>query len=195
MKEFRLFVITVFVFSVSGIHAQGLHLGLKAGANVAQLSGRAFNDGFQWGFSAGAFAEVNLTSKWGVQPELLFSQNQTQTANGFEEIIPQGYNNLKVTLNYLSIPILLSYKPIPVLSLQIGPQFGILMNPGVTVANSTANAFKSGDFAMVGGAQVNLGPVKAGVRYVYGLTNLNNVNNADSWKTQNFQIYMGLRIF
>jgi hypothetical protein len=195
MKELRLLLMIVFIFSLSHTEAQGLHLGVKAGANIAKLSGRAFSDGFQWGFSAGAFAELNVTSKWGIQPEVLFSQTQTQTANAFEEIIPQGYNDLKVTLNYISIPILLSYRPIPILSLQIGPQFGILMNPDVTVANNTVNAFKSGDFAMVGGAQVNLGPVKGGVRYILGLTNINDVNNADTWKTQNFQIYLGLRLF
>jgi hypothetical protein len=195
MKKARFLFFAVFILAGSRIQAQGFHLGVKAGANIAKVNGRAFSDGFQWGYCVGAFAELNVSSKWGVQPEVLFSQTNTQTATSFEEIIPTGFNDVKVNLDYLTIPILLSYKPIPLLSLQIGPQFGILMNSNQTVAGNGKNAFKSGDFSMVGGAQMNLGPVKAGARYILGLTNINDVNNVDTWNTQNFQLYIGLRLF
>jgi hypothetical protein len=195
MKKLSIHFLVVFVFAITRIHAQGFHLGIKAGTNISQITGRSFDQGFQWGFSVGAFSELNFTGKWGIQPEVLFNQTNTQTASNFNDIYEQGINSRNVTLNYLCIPILLSWKPIPLLSIQVGPQFGILMNTNENITTNGVNAFKSGNFSLVGGAQLNLGGFKAGARYVYGLTNLNDVTNADTWKNQNFQLYIGLRIF
>jgi Outer membrane protein beta-barrel domain len=196
MKKFCLILFVVLGFSVSRTRAQGFHLGIKAGTNLSDITGRSFSDGFQWNFMAGAFAELNFTSNWGIQPELLFSQTTTQTAYNFDEVYEQGINGQAVKLNYMSIPILLTYKlPIPILSLQLGPQFGILMNTSENITYNGANAFKSGDFSMVIGAQVNAGAFKAGARYVYGFTNIDDVTNADSWKSRTIQLYVGFRIF
>lgn len=199
MKKAGLFMIAVIVLSVSGVSAQGFHLGVKAGANLSSINGRSFDDGFNWGFMAGAFAELNVTSMWGIQPELLFSQTKTQTASDFSTIVNEagnvGINGQSVSLNYLSIPILLSVKPIPILSLQLGPQFGILMNTSQNITSNGKNAFKSGDFSIVGGAQVNLGGLKAGARYIFGLSNIDDVTSVDTWNNRTIQFYVGFRIF
>ncbi len=195
MKKVSMLVFAVLVLSASYTQAQGFHLGIKGGTNLSEINSRSFNNGFQWGFSAGAFTELNFTSKWGLQPELLFSQTNTQTANNFNDIYLNGINSQNVSLNYMNIPVLLSWKPIPLLSIQLGPQFGILMNTSETITTNGSNAFKSGDFSVVGGAQVNLGGFIAGARYVSGVTDINNVTSADTWKNENFQLYIGLRIF
>lgn len=194
MKKVFFLVLVISILSVSCIQAQSFHFGIKAGTNLSQISGRSFNDGFQWGFSAGGFAELNFNSKWGIQPELLFNQTKTQTASNFNEVFDEGFNSTNVSLNYLSIPILASYKILPILSIQVGPQFGILMSTSQDITSNASKAFKSGDFSMVGGAQVNIGGFKAGARYVYGITNIDNVTNVDTWKNQNIQLYIGFRI-
>jgi hypothetical protein len=196
MKKVCFLLFAVTLFSISRIQAQGFHLGIKAGTNISQLTGRSFDEGFQWNFMAGAFAELNITDNWGIDPELLFSQTTTQTASNFDDVYEQGINSRGVKLNYLSIPVLVTYKlPLPILSLQLGPQFGILMNTSENITTNGTNAFKSGDFSMVVGAQVNLGAFKAGARYVYGFTNLDAVTNVDEWKNRTVQLYVGLRIF
>ena len=196
MKKFCLFLLATIVFSTFRSQAQGFHLGIKAGTNITELTGRSFDEGFQWNFMAGAFAELDFTSHWGIQPEVLFSQTTTQTASDFNDVYEEGINSRGVKLNYLNIPILLTYKlPLPILSLQLGPQFGILMNSSENITTNGTNAFKSGDFSMVVGAQVNLGPFKGGARYVYGFTNIDDVTNVDSWKSRTIQLYVGLRIF
>jgi hypothetical protein len=194
MKKVCFLVLVVSILFASRIQAQSFHFGIKAGTNLSQITGRSFDDGFQWGFSAGGFAEINFNSRWGIQPELLFNQTKTQTASDFNEVFDEGFNSTSVSLNYLSIPILASYKILPILSIQVGPQFGILMSTSQDITSSASKAFKSGDFSMVGGAQVNIGGFKAGVRYVYGFTNLDNVTNVDTWKNQNIQLYIGFRI-
>jgi Outer membrane protein beta-barrel domain len=195
MKKVCYLVFLVSILSVTTIRAQSFHLGVKVGTNLSEISGRSFKDGFQWGFTAGAFAELNIDKKWGIQPELLFNQTKTQTSNDFYTIIPNGFYSTDVNLNYLTIPVLLTFRPIPVLSFQLGPQFGILMSTSQTLTNPPSDVFKTGDFSIVGGAQVNIGFFKAGARYVSGLTNLNKqAPGVDSWKNESIQIYVGFRI-
>ncbi len=199
MKKLIFLTIAVFIISVSNIQAQGFHLGIKAGTNVAEMTGRSFDEGFQWNFMAGAFAELNFSHHWGIQPELLFSQTTTQTASDFDDVYEEGINSRGVKLNYLTIPILLTYKlPVEIISLQAGPQFGILMNTSDNITTNAGNAFKSGEFSMVLGAQVNLGGFKGGARYIYGFTNvadISSIESVDSWKSRTIQLYIGLRIF
>jgi hypothetical protein len=196
MKKAVVLLITLFSICNSHILAQGLHIGIKAGTNNSLLTGNSFSDGFNWSFMAGAFAEINFTSSWGIQPEVLFSQVTSQTAHNFTEVYDEGVNSKDIKLQYLNIPILLTYKlPIPILSLQLGPQFGTLLNNNSSITTNGKNAFKSGDFSMVAGAQVNLLMFKGGIRYVYGITNINNITDADTWKTRTIQLYVGIRIF
>src|SRR4051812_46044515 len=141
MKKVIFVILPVFIFSVSNTKAQGFHLGIKAGTNVSQITGRSFDEGFQWNFMAGGFAEINFSSHWGIQPELLFSQTSTQTASNFDDIYEEGINNRNVKLNYMTIPILLTYKlPLPIISLQAGPQFGILLNTSDNITTNAGNA-------------------------------------------------------
>ncbi|HYF33599.1 MAG TPA: porin family protein [Chitinophagaceae bacterium] len=189
-----LLLLSMIITSLS--FAQGFHMGVKGGANVGKIDGKSFQEEFRHGYNLGAFAEINFNKKWGVQPEVLWNQTNTRTSNDFNEIYPHGIADVRnVKLNYLSIPILLSYRPIKPLSLQVGPQFGVLIDQDKNLLQNGTEAFKSGDFSMVGGAQLNLGGFKAGARYVVGLNNLNDIDNQDKWKSQGFQAYVGFRLF
>ena len=183
------------IFSVTLSQAQGFHIGAKGGVNINKIAGRSFNDEFDYGYSLGGFVDLDFSKKWGLQPELMWSQSKTKTATNINDIYPEGINSTDVTLNYLSIPVLLSYKPIPLLSLQAGPQFGILLNQTQNFVYNVQDAFKKGDFSLVGGAQVNLGGFVVGARYFIGLTNINDISNEDKWTNQGIQAYIGLRIF
>jgi len=182
---------------IAGLHsqAQGFHLGIKAGANLFKVDGESFSQEFQFGYMAGAFTQLYFTKKWGIQPELNFNQTNYRTGNSFSAVVPDGVNDVKGKLNWLTIPVLVSYRPIPILSLLAGPQYGILLNQDEHLINNAGDAFKKGDFALVGGAQLNLGPVMAGARYVVGLTNINDVTNQATWRNEGWQLYTGFRIY
>jgi hypothetical protein len=182
-------------FAVIQSRAQGVHLGVKAGANIFKVDGQGYDQGFHFGYNLGAFANLNFTSSWGIQPELLWNQTNYRTGTQFSSIYPDGVNDVKGKLNYLSIPILLSYKPIPLLSLQAGPQFGILLNQDKNLVDNGKDAFKKGDFSLVGGAQLNIANIVVGGRYVIGLTDIKDLPNGDKWKNQGFQVYAGFRFF
>lgn len=196
VRKSLLLSFVLLIFSVMNTQAQGFHLGVKAGANILKVNGQSFDQGFQFGYNLGAFAELNFTSKWGIQPELLFNQTNYKTGNNFSSIYQGiGISDVKGKMNYFSIPVLLSYKPIPLLSLQAGPQFGILLNNDESLVNNGKDAFKKGDVSLVLGAQLNILQLKVGARYIAGLSNINDLGNSESWKNTGFQIYAGFRIF
>jgi hypothetical protein len=175
--------------------AQGFHLGVKAGANIFKIDGQSYDSKFNFGYNVGAFSEINFTSHLGIQPEVMFNQTNYRTGSNFTSIYPDGTNDLKGKLNYLSIPVLLSIRPVKIISILVGPQFGILLNGDEHVTSSAKDAFKKGDFSMVGGAQLNLAALKVGARYVIGLTDINDLGSSEKWKNQGFQVYAGFRIF
>jgi hypothetical protein len=174
----------------------GFHMGVKGGANIQKIDGKSFEEEFRHGYNLGAFAEIDFNKKWGIQPEVLWNQTNTRTTSDFNDIYPHGIADVRnVKLNYLSIPILLTYRPIKPLSLQVGPQFGVLIDQDRSLLENGGDAFKKGDFSMVGGAQLNIAAFKVGARYQVGLNNINDIDNRDKWKSQGFQIYAGLRLF
>jgi outer membrane protein with beta-barrel domain len=194
-KSIALAIILV-IFTATGSYAQSFHWGLKAGTNLFKVSGRSMDGKVQAGLSAGAFAELNLNSKWGLQPELLFNQTQTNTSADFNAIY-QGASFTGVQLNYISLPVLVAYKPVPELTLLLGPQYGYLVNQttGLLPQQPNKDAFKKSDLDIVFGAQLNLGKFRIGARYSVGATNINGINDSDVWKNQGgFQFHLGYRL-
>lgn len=182
-------------FTVMNTQAQGFHLGVKAGANIFKIDGQSYDNEFKFGYNVGAFAEINFNKHIGIQPEVMFSQTNYRTGDHFSDIYGGSANDYEGKLNYLSIPLLLNIRPIPLLSILVGPQYSILLNQDQHLTVQAKNAFKTGDFAMVGGAQLNLSGLKVGARYVIGLSDINDLGSEEKWKNQGFQVYAGFRIF
>lgn len=174
------------------------HIGVKGGANVTKIDGQSFKDQFKYGYHLGGFAEIGLGGKLGLQPEVLFNQYSTTVDSNFKHIYQNVFNssyNSNVKLNYLSVPILLTYKLIGnFLTLQAGPQFAVLIDQNKTLLQNGGNAFKHGDFSMLGGAQVKIANFRFTGRYVVGLSNINDIDNQDKWKSQGFQLSVGLAL-
>lgn len=169
---------------------QSFKLGLKVGTDIKKLSGKSFDDQFSYGYHVGAFAQLGLNSRLGIQPEVYFSQVNIDTTSNFRAI-HEFKQVSKIQLKYLTIPILVNYNPNKYLSLQAGPQFGILMEKGNTLVQNGKEAFKKGDFSMVAGAQLNISKIRLYGRYGVGLSNLNDIDNRDKWKTQTIQLGLG----
>lgn len=174
------------------------HIGAKAGANITKVDGKSFKDEFRYGYSLGGFMEIRAGNKFVIQPEVLFNQYSTTLDSNFKNIYQGVFNNSaqsNVKLNYLSIPILINYKLIgSFLSLQAGPQFSVLMSDNKNLLQNGAEAFKNGEFSMLGGVQLKLGMLRVNGRYMVGLNNINDIDNQDEWKNQGFQVSVGLAL-
>jgi outer membrane protein with beta-barrel domain len=193
MKTKTLGLLAIALITGSVSFAQGV--GFKAGTNITKIDGKGFKDEFRYGYSLGGLAALYFNNKWGIQPEVLWNQYQTKTSNDFDEVIPNGTNDLKnVKLNYLSIPLLLNFRPASFITFQAGPQFGVLINKDQGLLKNGQQAFKSGDLSMLGGVQLNFGGLRVGGRYQVSLNSISDLDNSSDWKNQGFQIYAGLRI-
>jgi hypothetical protein len=181
---------------LNSIQAQGIKLGVKVGANLSDVSGVNFKDGFKFGYHAGFFSELMLTKKFGIQPEILFNETNLRVGDSLGSL----YNGISITdiakvkLQYISIPILLDYKPIPFLTLQAGPQFGILMNQTKPLSANAKEAFKKGDLSLLLGAQLNVFKFRVYARYAVGLADINDFDNKEKWNSQTVQLGLGLAL-
>lgn len=181
------------LFSVA--NAQGFAAGLKLGTNVNKIQGQSFNDKFTYGYGAGGFVQVGLGKKWGVQVEGVFNQVNADTSDQFSQLYKIDAAKItSIKLNYLSIPILLNYHLSKGIVLQAGPQYGILLSQSKNILENGKDAFRTGDFSMLGGLQLQFSSIRIYGRYAVGLTNLNDIDNKDKWKNQSIQLGVGFAI-
>ncbi len=192
MKTKLLLAIAISIIS-STAFAQKFQLGFKGGATVNKLTGKTFKEEFSFGYHLGGFFSVGLGKKFAVQPEVLINQINVDTSSSFSSLYK--FNKISnVQLKYLTIPVLLNYNANKLITLQAGPQFGVLMNKGNTFIENGKNAFKTGDFAIVGGVQLNISSFKFYGRYTVGLNNINDIDNKDKWKNQSIQLGVGFKL-
>lgn len=197
MKHLFLALIAITSISIGANAQSGFRLGVKGGANLNQVEGASFNDGFAFSYHLGGFAEIDFSKKLGIQPEVLWNQSKTTYGTGLSNVYQPLLNptaSKDITLNYLSIPILLRYNIGNMLTLNAGPQFGILLNKDKNLLQNGEQAFTNGDFGMVAGLQVNLKTLRLYGRYNIGLKNINDIDQKDKWTNQQIQLGVGLRL-
>jgi hypothetical protein len=125
----------------------------------------------------------------------LLSQTKLETnpsimdVSGNRLLQPETYH-----LNYLSIPLLVEYRPFGALALQAGPQYSIMMDQKKDGIGNATMAFKSGEFAFLGGAKFNFGGFFAYGRYVVGLQDINEIQDNSKWRTTQWQLGIGMSL-
>ena len=178
------------LFVSEGAMAQKINFGVKAGLNLSTW--KVDNSEFKPGFHAGAFAKIKINKLFAIQPEVLysmegnvFSEDETTTVLGKEYFVNA---TSRIAVRKLNVPVMFQITPLPILTVEAGPQFGFNLAmksreifetnvPGVPNYDETTtwdsemyNMFELG-FGV--GAQVNLtGNISLGARYVFGITPL-----------------------
>lgn len=156
--------------------AQLVTFGVKGGANFASMNGDDADglDG-RTSFHIGALAELGLTDAFSLQPELLYS------GQGFSD----SFDGFDVTgkVDYLNIPVMAKYYVIEGLSIEAGPQFGVLTSAeveGEGESEDIKDLLKTSDFALNIGAgyKMNSG-VNFNLRYSLGMTDIPEEGDGD----------------
>ena len=181
MKKLFFAVLTVLTFTAS--QAQGLDLGIKAGVNFATLTDASGLDN-RTGFVAGAFVGGKLSDRFGIQADLLYSQQGAE------------FNAGEFNLDYVNVPVVAKIYLSDNFNLQAGPQFGVLVNEEAqTVVGEVINDIATKDFdvsAVVGvGFDVPLGLRLEG-RYNFGLTDVPEEKGTDFNKSKNSVITLSI---
>lgn len=128
MKKTMLILYTLFIGVTVMAQSEKIKLGVKAGLNISSLNfyESELSSSSKTGFTAGLMVEVPVAKNFSLQPELLYSQQGTKTSFFDQDVTNSNYKGT-ITLNYINIPLMLKYYVIKGLSLQAGPQIGILL--------------------------------------------------------------------
>lgn len=162
MKKLIVAVVALFIGTTA--FSQSIDLGIKAGANFANItdaSGLSNKTGFQ----AGVFGGIKFSDKLGIQADLLYSQQGAEFDGG------------EFDLSYVNVPIVIKYYLFQGLNLQAGPQFGFVVDDKITykvfgevVEKTKAEAF---DLTAVVGAGYDFPfGIRFDARYNFGLTDV-----------------------
>lgn len=112
MKKRLLITFLLLFVVVTGGFAQGkVEFGLKGGYNNASVTKAS---GTRNRVHLGGVARINISDKFAIQPELLYSLQGGEIAE------------VDFSANYLSLPILSSYNLVDNLYVEIGPEFSYL---------------------------------------------------------------------
>lgn len=171
--------------------------GMKAGFNLGTMKFKASGsstseDGV--GFHIGGYANFAISDPLSVQSELLLNSIG---------ISSDGYDNDRVSLNYLSVPVMLLYNLNEYINLQAGPQFGVLLF--TDPSQEGLEIFKRPDFSLNMGAGLSFEKMNITLRYCFGLANVAG-DDVLAWmeasgfedieiKNNNFQISIGYKLF
>lgn len=182
--------------SVDDEHESFFRLGVKAGVNINKITGKAYNEGFNYNFQGGVFAQFNFSRTFGIQPEVSFVQSQsefTDDTNTIYDDLFGGGTQHKARLNYLEIPLLLNVNvgPSKRVKLQVGPSYGALLKQTVDSLKTSGDIYKNGEWSAIGGIWLQLPLVNISARYKLGLTDINSIDNRQTWKNQAIQISAG----
>ena len=187
-------ILLITLFAFFSVNAQkskreeGIKFGIKGGLNISNLKGKIENNTIRTGLNFGILTEIILTDNYSFQPELLYS------GQGFRNEDPTNSSVYK--FDYIIMPLLVKYYVINNLSIETGPQLGLLINSlnRSDTGNESINNQKIFDFGLDFGLGFQFSnSTFLQARYNLGITNVNGANNADANKYTNsvFQISIG----
>ncbi|MDX1830441.1 MAG: porin family protein [Lutibacter sp.] len=130
MKKIFL-IITIAFFSITTITAQKkINFGVKGGFNFSNITQGVYSGytSSKTGMNIGLLAEIPLSDKFAIQPEILYSTQGAKTSIILNSLTFPGAPPIpaEYKLNYIQIPVLAKVNIINSLSFEIGPQFSFL---------------------------------------------------------------------
>jgi hypothetical protein len=171
--------------------------GVKAGLNLANLSGDIEDTDMRPSFHVGGYVNYAFSEALSLQPELLF--NSVGAKSSYDD---PDFGEVTETLKftYLSIPVNLQYS-FGAINVHTGPQFGFLMGAkyqveadGVDEEEDIKDGLKGLDLGWNIGLGASFGKLNATARYNIGLSNISDSDEGEL-KNNVIQISLGYTLF
>ncbi|MEQ8474844.1 porin family protein [Fulvivirga sp.] len=175
------------------------HFGLKAGPNYSNVvpdNGLEYGN-YKAGFHGGVYGTLKIIELISIRSEILFSQK------GYVLKLPPGgfTNEIKRTINYLSVPLIIEVKPIERIRFHTGAEFNYQLSvkesPSSSLSGDSNDLFNKSDIGILLGFGVKItDKIQSDIRYVHGLSSLNK-SSIGSGDLQNrlFQLSIGYQLF
>ena len=177
----KVLFVLVLMLSAGIIANAQFKFGIKAGANFAGINDD--DTDMKTGVTAGVLGQFKFSERWAIQPEVLFNMQGAKYKSGSTKI--------DWKFNYVAIPVMVQFYIIDGLSVEIGPQFGILVSAerNDTDVKDYTESFE----ASIGtGVAYELSNVPVGffARYTAGLTEINS-SSALGTNLKNYAFQLG----
>ncbi len=172
-------------------------LGAIAAANINSIDGKSFTKDYKFNYQLGVFILINPFTKIGFQPEVHFAQSTATYSDDAGQIyddLLSGSNQVAARLDMVKVIGLINIDigPSQRVKWQIGPQWSRIVNQNTGIQGNAREIFKNGDFSAVTGIWLQLPFVFIGARYEHGFSNLNDIDNRDTWRSRAFQVMAGV---
>tara|TARA_B110000967_G_scaffold42530_1_gene42524 strand:- start:125 stop:691 length:567 start_codon:yes stop_codon:yes gene_type:complete len=183
----KLFLTAAAVLALTTVNAQDITFGAKAGVNLANADAGDFDTDAVTSFHIGVTAELPISDKFSVQPELLYSIQGAASVSDPDTTI---------NTDFINLPIMAKYYVAEGLSLEAGPQIGFLVkaennNDKTSETRDIKDSFKSVDFGFNIGAGYKLeSGLNFALRYNLGLSDITE-DDDDTWKNRVLQLSVG----
>lgn len=171
--------------------AQSARVGVKAGVNLANISGKGTEDAKNLvGLSAGLMADLGFSDLLSFHPELLYSQKGAKAENSGA--------TAQVRTSYLDLPLLLRVNA-DGLFFEAGPQVGFLLGQktevsggGMSYTSTSTDGTRKVDVGYIAGVGYQLSSgLELGVRYNGGISDLSDPSVGDKTRNSVFQLQLG----
>ena len=180
-----IFALAIMITGIISANAQSYNYnnkavmyGIKGGMNLAKLKG--VDGKIRNGFTAGVFAEYAMTDNFAIRTETNFSTQGVKVKEG----------DYSIKLNYINMPVLAKYYPTDGISVELGPQLGVLLSG--KGGPLTKKSYKTLDFGIGFGLGFSLGEgVELGARYTLGLTDITKTPGSVKNSVLNFTLAIG----
>ena len=184
MKNLLLILIIVgfTIYQATAQSSKSISIGPKLGLNVSSWAGDDFNTDSKTGIHIGAFSQIQMSEKFGFQPEIFYSAQGTKC----------GCGDAEIPVNYLNIPLLVKLDVYQRIYINAGPQIGFLLSAKDGDDPSAEDEFKGTDISLALGAGYSL-PIGLHfhLRYNIGLSNINSEDFDEDTQSRVFQVSVG----
>ena len=185
----KVLFVLVLMLSAGIIANAQFKFGVKAGMNASGVNIENLDTKTRVGLSAGILGQFKINERWAIQPEALYNMQ------GYKAKISGVDCTFKT--DYVSIPVMVQFYAVEGFSIEVGPQFGILVSAkikgesdGQSASVDFKDQMKSFEAAVVVGAAYELSAIPVGffARCSLGLTETTEASFGTDIKNHGFQL-------
>ncbi|MFI8379939.1 porin family protein [Leeuwenhoekiella sp. NPDC079379] len=164
MKKLILIASIIALGTTAAKAQESFQFGVKGGVNFANIAGDDSNDpDSRTAFYAGLVAELPISEKFSIQPEVIYSAQGATIATIDQDNIFDVDDNTEYQLDYIQVPLMAKIYLVDGLSLQAGPSFNFLVNEEIDFEPTN----NGGDVNIVDGANDFEFGTAAGLEYKF----------------------------
>lgn len=188
----RFFLLSAILFCFTLVSGQSrLNMGVRGGLNyvnnIFQSSERNLGSEYRLGYHIGIQSKIKLLDQFYLSPEISWNNrgynNPESYAGPSSDLILIEETNTH--LNYITIPLVVEYRPFEWIGIQMGPEIGYLISAKDKSDTQTIDLLdlwkhfeiietkNRFDLGLTGGVELRLvSRINLGLRYVHGFTSL-----------------------